>query len=138
MATFRLFLDASGGDPGQNTSMITSRGGQGLRWVSRYPNSERQRALGQSSTATSSRATYSGPSRWTARRGPACAFGGTGARCTGIAVARSGTPSTATGTPSTATGTPSTATGAPVTATGTPSTATGTPSRPGGPGTPGV
>src|SRR6516225_473479 len=97
MATFRLFLEASGEDSGQNTSMITSRGGQGFRWVSRYPNSERQRALGQSSTATSSMATYSGPSRWTASRGSVYVFGGSAARGAGIAAARSGTPGAAAG-----------------------------------------
>jgi len=47
MATFRLFLEASGDDSGQKTSISTSRGGQGSRCVSRYPNSERQARAGK-------------------------------------------------------------------------------------------
>ena len=56
-ATFRLLRAASGGEPGQNTSIICSRPSQGWRWVTRYLNSSCARLLGQSATATSSRLT---------------------------------------------------------------------------------
>jgi len=60
-------------EPGQKTSISTSRGGPGSRCVSRYPKSERQRALGQSWTVTPPTAAHIGPSRWTASSGGECA-----------------------------------------------------------------
>jgi hypothetical protein len=44
---FKLFLEASGEDSGRNASLSASRFGRGSRCLSRYPNSERERALGR-------------------------------------------------------------------------------------------